>query len=329
MDTNGPTQAIIALSPIKQAIARIYHNLTKKHGINLVRQTLRYLVASKHGLPSSAIVDLLSCDELVLAGDDVFKWWNPPVRRLPDLLWKRLREDLGAYLSDRGGYDGLVLHQLYHRQFWETAELLFLSTDREREATAQHLSQFFNGDFSSPSLVSFEESVTISNGPQQGERMTITKAEDRLITPQPLSFEGGKLFNKLKLAELPFEQVNSNQFEQLCTSLFNFEFIESKLAARMKSQLMEDYLYAIDACHYHQPASKATEQCAKNLSQFHRFLKRLQHIFETDTRAVLQFALNEPPPSIVSIEAHLQRNRNSVYFGKVNQQHNTSHHNMP
>lgn len=295
------------ISPIKHVIARIYHNLTAKHGMNLVRQTLRYLVTSKNGLSSSELVDLLSCDELVLAGDDVFKWWNPPVRRLPDLLWKRLREDLAGYISDRGAY-GLVLHQLYHRQFWETAELLFLPpTGDEKQAVACHLAKFFNGEYSTPSLVPF----TLQQD---------TKAEDRLVAPQPLSFGRGK-FNMHKLAELPFQQVNSGDFKQLCTSLFNFEFIEAKLAAGMVAELLEDYRYAIahitGSSRIISSGQGNREHHTKKLAQFYQFLRRFQHFLRDNPSAVLQFALNEPDNSSVSVAAREQRVRNAVYCDKV------------
>ena len=47
--------------------------------------------------------DVLSCDDEVLS--EVYEWWLPPVRRLPPLLWARLRDDLGSLLYVRGTHN--------------------------------------------------------------------------------------------------------------------------------------------------------------------------------------------------------------------------------
>ena len=65
-----------------------------EHGEKFVRKALGYITASKTGLSKSELEDILSCDDIVLA-DEVFKYHVPPIRRLPPLLWTRLRNDLG------------------------------------------------------------------------------------------------------------------------------------------------------------------------------------------------------------------------------------------
>lgn len=69
-------------------------SLIAKHGEQFVRRALGYITASKTGLTKSELEDVLSCDDIVLA-DEVFKYHVPPIRRLPPLLWTRLRNDLG------------------------------------------------------------------------------------------------------------------------------------------------------------------------------------------------------------------------------------------
>ena len=63
------------------------------HGKIFVSHTLGYLTASINGLSPNELIDVLSCDEEVL--EDVFQYHVPPIRRLPVLLWTRLRLDLG------------------------------------------------------------------------------------------------------------------------------------------------------------------------------------------------------------------------------------------
>lgn len=62
--------------------------------------------------------DLISLDDKVL--DDVYQYHLPPVRRIPPLLWTRIRNDLPNYLSEREA-DGVNVMNWYHRQFRDTA----------------------------------------------------------------------------------------------------------------------------------------------------------------------------------------------------------------
>ena len=77
---------------------------------------------------------------------------------------------------DKGIYN-IAVHHLYHRQFWETVESIYLPTQEEKEHVALHLAKFFNGDFSSPFTVPFVDQKRNTSGRQ-----------DRLIAPQPLMF---------------------------------------------------------------------------------------------------------------------------------------------
>lgn len=52
--------------------------------------------------------------------DDVYQYHLPPVRRIPPLLWTRIRNDLPNYLSEREA-DGVNVMNWYHRQFRDTA----------------------------------------------------------------------------------------------------------------------------------------------------------------------------------------------------------------
>ena len=43
--------------------------------------------------------DILSLSDEVL--NDVYQWWLPPVRRLPPLIWVRVKNELQEYLVER------------------------------------------------------------------------------------------------------------------------------------------------------------------------------------------------------------------------------------
>ncbi len=53
--------------------------------------------------------------------DEIFTFWMPPIRRIPPLLWTRIREDLSSYIVEREADDTTVL-AWYHRQFREVVQ---------------------------------------------------------------------------------------------------------------------------------------------------------------------------------------------------------------
>jgi hypothetical protein len=80
-----------------------------------VFHALAYITAAKSGLSESELEDLISLDDKVL--DDVYQYHLPPVRRIPPLLWTRIRNDLPNYLSEREA-DGVSVMNWYHRFVW-------------------------------------------------------------------------------------------------------------------------------------------------------------------------------------------------------------------
>ena len=75
---------------------------------------LLYFCSVQRGLSETELEDLLSLDDLVL--NDIYQYHLPPSRRIPPLLWTRLRADLPGYLADNDA-DGVVVINWYHRQF--------------------------------------------------------------------------------------------------------------------------------------------------------------------------------------------------------------------
>ena len=55
-------------------------------------------------MTEAELEDILSCDDEVLG--DVYRFWTPPIRRLPPLLLVRMKRDLGQYV---GLYDSLLI----------------------------------------------------------------------------------------------------------------------------------------------------------------------------------------------------------------------------
>ena len=114
----------IKLAPnIKGIIHDLLDRVERLHGKVLVSQALAYITASRNGLTEPELEDILSLDDTVL--NDVYQYWTPPIRRLPPLLWIRIRSDIGDYLIERGA-DGARVINWYHRQFIEAARERYL-----------------------------------------------------------------------------------------------------------------------------------------------------------------------------------------------------------
>lgn len=84
---------------------------------------MSYITAAKSGISDSELEDLvkknanliiyffyISLDDKVL--DDIYQYHLPPVRRIPPLLWSRIRADLPGYLSERAA-DGVIVLNWY------------------------------------------------------------------------------------------------------------------------------------------------------------------------------------------------------------------------
>lgn len=103
---------------VMDSIMMLFERIEKQHGRILVFHALAYITAAKSGLSESELEDLISLDDKVL--DDVYQYHLPPVRRIPPLLWTRIRNDLPNYLSEREA-DGVNVMNWYHRQFRDAA----------------------------------------------------------------------------------------------------------------------------------------------------------------------------------------------------------------
>lgn len=118
---------------VMDSIMMLFERIEKQHGKILVFHALAYITAAKSGLSESELEDLISLDDKVL--DDVYQYHLPPVRRIPPLLWTRIRNDLPNYLSEREA-DGVSVLNWYHRQFRDTA--------RERYFKNMNMAMYFH-----------------------------------------------------------------------------------------------------------------------------------------------------------------------------------------
>eukprot|EP00111_Clytia_hemisphaerica_P016128 TCONS_00047711-protein len=223
-----PMESISLEKNVKDSINRLFSDLERMHGKYLVSHALGLITASKHGLSDAEMDDLLSIDDEVL--NDVYQYWVPPVRRIPSLLWIRIRNDLGSYIIYRGA-SGVLVNNWYHRQFIETATERYLSIDQKKNFHTI-MADYFLGKWSSGAKKGF----TDKSG-KDGE-------EDRLVAAQPNKFQAKddtEVFNYRKLSELPRHLIESDDLVNLKKRvLFDFDFLLCKLRAFGYQPLYED-----------------------------------------------------------------------------------------
>ena len=59
-----------------------------------LQHSLAYLTASRHGLSEVELEHLMSLDDELL--NHVYRFWRPPLRRVPPLLWTRIRSEVSS-----------------------------------------------------------------------------------------------------------------------------------------------------------------------------------------------------------------------------------------
>ncbi len=194
-----PPEESVLHAAIKESINGLFARLERLHGKLLVSHALGYVTASVNGLTDAEIDDILSIDDEVL--NDVYQYWTPPLRKIPPLLWVRLKTDLGSYIVSRGA-NGVLVNQWYHRQFIETARERYLQAD---VAVKLHetLADYFVGKWSGGVCKPFTD--------KQGER----NEKDRLVPSMPNIFpkqqeqQENEVYNYRKLSELPRHLLKS------------------------------------------------------------------------------------------------------------------------
>ncbi|KAL9969786.1 hypothetical protein ACROYT_G022043 [Oculina patagonica] len=212
-----------------ELIIQLFERLVTKHGEQFVRRALGYITASKTGLTKSELEDVLSCDDIVLA-DEVFKYHVPPIRRLPPLLWTRLRNDLGSYLV-KVAADGHVVYKWYHRLFLEAARSYFLSDKPFTDSLHRDLANYFNGRWA-------REAKPYTD--KQGN----TRSAHRMVADQPLILstdvddkmdlgdeEAGPRYNLRKLSELPYHLIRSEMWYEFVEIVCQIPWLMAKCKA--------------------------------------------------------------------------------------------------
>jgi hypothetical protein len=240
---SNPIDTYLAHS-VMDSIFLLFEKVETKHGWLLVSHALAFVTAARCGLSETELEDLISLDDKVL--DDIYQYHLPPVRRIPPLLWTRVRSDLPGYLSDSEA-DGVRVINWYHRQFRDAAKDRYFKTDADDVYFHKMMSEFFLGKWGggTPKPFRFTEI--------QKHRFGLASKDseaDRQIPAMPLVFytHEGEIsrYNLRKFSELPYHLVRCGNFQDLYMNvLFNYQWLYAKMRACPLQSVLSDFE---DAC---------------------------------------------------------------------------------
>ncbi|XP_022082151.1 NACHT domain- and WD repeat-containing protein 1-like [Acanthaster planci] len=276
-------------------IRQLFKQLEVKHGEIFVRHALGYLTASTSGLSASELIDVLSCDDVVL--DDVFQYHIPPIRRLPPLLWTRLRLDLGDYLVE-GGVDNSVVYRWYHRLFYETARQMYLG--ESGPLLHQALAMYFLGrwaDTPKPYTEKDSGKLAVAHRRVQSQPLILNSASacqqrsftDVSSTTKPKTIH----WNLRKLTELPRHLVRGNLWEECEMEMCSIPWVEAKCRTGRIYKLLLELAESADK----------SESVNTKLKDFYRMVRSNVSIIQRHPELICQQALNEPDSSTCSAVA--------------------------
>ncbi|XP_038053193.1 NACHT domain- and WD repeat-containing protein 1-like isoform X2 [Patiria miniata] len=214
---------------LKKLVNHVMIRMESTFGEPLVRRTLGYITAAPSGLTWSELEDLLSLDDAVM--NDVVAHNGTPLRRLPPVLWCRLRAELEQYLI-LGRVDGCWTYRWRHREFQECATERYLKQKDKAPSYHTAISEYLMSKWAGVKK------------PYSGN----DAGADRFIDPMPLAwnhfFPNGThkhVYNLRKLNKLPYHLLHAAQMDKLKTEvLINYEWTLAKLHATSLRAVLDD-----------------------------------------------------------------------------------------
>ncbi|XP_077982250.1 NACHT domain- and WD repeat-containing protein 1-like isoform X2 [Glandiceps talaboti] len=214
---------------LKDEISAYLVHLERRFGVNTVKHTLCYLTVAKHGLSDTEMLDLLSCDDLLL--DEYFIYRRLSVRRAPTILWTQIKKELAPFLTEHIVH-GRSLRTWSHRAFTDAVSEKYLSSKNQKGKFHECLADYFQGRWGGD-----KKKPCLSN--EEGIEVLM----DRHIQPQPVKFE--KLYNSRKLDELPYHVFHSGDHKRFINDyIWNVNWMCNKLDGTDVSQMLDDVALA-------------------------------------------------------------------------------------
>ena len=224
---------------VSECIDKLFDRLENKYGEVFVSHALGYLTASKGGISHTEMEDMLSLDDVVL--NSVFSHWEPPIRRIPPVLWPRLHHEISHYLTEREEDEVTVVYW-YHQQFIDAATERYLGKFVQSSKIHHVMADYFKGVWSKTVKKPF------TYPPELQKRLRLNSAESsacRFVPDQPFSFSTfntEKRYNLRKLNHLPFHLVKALRKQEAKNDVFfNYAWIFTKICACSVQQAISDF----------------------------------------------------------------------------------------
>ena len=229
---------------VMDSVFQLFERVENKHGWMLVSHALSYITASKNGVSEPEIEDFISLDDKVL--DDIYQYHLPPNRRIPPLLWTRVRSDLPGYLADSEA-DGVCVINWYHKQFKIAAKERYFVSKEEYLYFHSYMADYFLGTYGGGIRKPFRYTEIQKH---MFRLKSKDSSADREVPAQPLAFynKQGKItrYNLRKFSELPFQLVRCYRYKDLYDHvLFNYRWLFAKMSALPLNEVLGDFEDAV------------------------------------------------------------------------------------
>lgn len=214
---------LLDIKPEKGTEGLVFHYLSyvESHiGITLLTFVLGLLVAAKHGICESEMLDLLSCEDSVL--NIIFLNEETRIRRFPAVIWALVKRFLDPFIETQV-LGGRTLTMLSCEAYRTVVKKYLQSKGCSIKAYAQVLVDYFFGKW--------------AEGQKKPLSPNSTVAQDRFVLDQPMAY--GTNPNRRKLEELPYQvlQVNDSIRDNF---LFDATWLLYKFCGSDPYQLLED-----------------------------------------------------------------------------------------
>ncbi len=197
---------------IPEMIEDIYTELSRPeaHG-PIVEKALTAIRSAKQGLSDDEILGILAADDEFWSNHQAQNYHasgekNCPdrsARRIPPVYWIRLYHELEYYLCHRTVYGTDVIN-FYHRQLAEAVDSMYLQSRLVKTQKHQSLAEFF----------ACKSWLIKEDAPMEA--------------------------NKRKCDELPWQRIQSEDWDAVVDTLCDLDFIQAKAVAKMTYELVED-----------------------------------------------------------------------------------------
>lgn len=104
---SNENDSIECCTTMNETINYLFKKYEAYYGPIVFSRCIFYLTVFKNGISESELEDILSIDDDVL--NEIFDKYEPPIRRFPNSIWLRIKNEINDYLTEKESDDTLVI----------------------------------------------------------------------------------------------------------------------------------------------------------------------------------------------------------------------------